>query len=257
MKNRVIYYKDELHDDFKEIGLKRPPLKENYKFKRENWFNNLLSNFLYYCIAKPVFYIFNFFSGVKYHNVKYLKQFKKEGLFIYANHTSFYDVYTIQACVVKGKRTNIVGYSDTTSLPIVKHIARALGYLPLPSDFNNIKRFQEALEFYIKDKKQNILIFPEAHIRPYYTKIRHFESASFHYPAKLMAPVIPIVTTYRKRRFLKKPGMDIRVGKVIYPKENLTLRENKIYLAEECYKQMVEIANSVPQYEYIKYIKQE
>ena len=73
MKNRVIYYKDELHDDFKEIGLKRPPLKENYKFKRENWFNNLLSNFLYYCIAKPVFYIFNFFSGVKYHNVKYLK----------------------------------------------------------------------------------------------------------------------------------------------------------------------------------------
>ena len=72
-----------------------------------------------------------------------------------------------------------------------------------------------------------------------------------------MAPVIPIVTTYRKRRFLKKPGMDIRVGKVIYPKENLTLRENKIYLAEECYKQMVEIANSVTQYEYIKYIKQE
>ena len=34
MKNRLIYYKDELHDEFKEICLKRPPLNENYKFKR-------------------------------------------------------------------------------------------------------------------------------------------------------------------------------------------------------------------------------
>lgn len=257
MKNKVIYYKDELHDDFKEIGLKRPPLKPNYKFKRENWFNNFLSNFLYYCVAKPLFYTINYFSGVKYHNVKYLKQFKNQGLFIYANHTSFYDMFTIQACVVKNKRTNIIGYSDTTTIPVVKHLARTLGYLPLPDDFNNIKRFQEALEFYIKDKKQNILLFPEAHIWPYYTKIRHFGSASFHYPTKLMAPIIPIVTTYRKRKFRKKPGMDIRVGTVIYPKEELSLKENKDYLAGECLKQMENIANSVSQYEYIKYIKQE
>lgn len=257
MEQKIIYYKDELHDDFKQTSLDRPPVKENYKYKRTNPINNFFSNILYYGIAKPVFYVFNFFSGVRYHNVKNLKKLKKEGAFIYANHTTFYDMFTIQACVVRNKRTNIIGYSDTTTIPVVKNIGRALGYLPLPTDFNNIKRLQDAMEFYIKDKKQHILIFPEAHVWPYYTKIRPFEAGSFHYPAKLNAPIIPIVTTYRKRKLFKKPGIDIRVGEPIYPKNDLSIRENKMYLRKECYNQMVEISQSVKQYEYIKYIKQE
>lgn len=257
MKEKTIYYHDELNDDFKKTKLNRPPLKENYKYKRTNRFNNLLSDFLFFCIAKPVFYVINFFSGVKYHNVKNLKELKDKGAFIYSNHTTFYDMFTIQACVVRGKRTNIIGYSDTTSIPVVRHIGSALGYLPLPDTLKLTKAFQDSLDFYINEKKEHILIFPEAHVWPFYTKIRPFVAGSFHYPAKLNAPIIPIVTTYRKRKFRKKPGIDIRVGTPIYPKEELDLKGNKQYLRDACYEQMVEISNSVSQYEYIKYVKVE
>lgn len=256
-KKKIIYYKDELNEDFKEIGLPRPPLVENYKFKRDNPINNFFSDFLFFAIAKPLFYVFNFFCGVRYHNVKSLKKYRNEGLFIYQNHTTFFDMFTVQACVIKGKRTNIIGYSDTTSIPVVKHLARALGYIPLPDSLNNTKRFMDSLDYYIKDEKQNVLIFPEAHIWPYYTKIRPFRNASFHYPAKLNSGVLPVVTTFRKRKFFKKPGLDIRVGEVIYPKRDLSVKENKEYLRDECYKQMCELASSVEQYEFITYIKKE
>ena len=46
-KGDIIYYSDELNDDFDDIGLDRPPVPENYKFKRTNPFNNFLSNVLY------------------------------------------------------------------------------------------------------------------------------------------------------------------------------------------------------------------
>ena len=32
-KSKVVYYHDELHEDFGEIGLNRPPVPENYKYK--------------------------------------------------------------------------------------------------------------------------------------------------------------------------------------------------------------------------------
>ena len=33
-KTKVAYYKDELRDDFNEVGLSRPPVPEGYKYKR-------------------------------------------------------------------------------------------------------------------------------------------------------------------------------------------------------------------------------
>lgn len=255
MKEKVIYYTDELNDDFEKTSLKRPELPANYKFKRTNKINNFFSDALYYCIAKPVFKVFNFFSGVRIHDSKKLKEYKNQGMFIYSNHTSFFDVFTIQSCVVKHKRVNIVGYTDASTIPVAKHLCRALGYIPLPSSLKGYKDFIEALRWYTVEMKQDVLIYPEAHIWPYYTKIRPFLDSSFHYPAKFNVPILPIVSTFRKRKFFKKPGIDIRIGEPIYPQEALTTTQNKKYLRDECYKQMVDISSSVEQYEYIKYVK--
>lgn len=252
-----IFYEDELNDDFMDNHLSRPVIDESYKFKRDNKFNNFWSAILYYGIAKPILSAFSFFSGVKIVNKKELKKLKKQGAFIYMNHTNVFDMYGVVTYVLRGRRTNIIGYSDTTTMPVVKHIARACGLLPLPGTMEATRKFLEALEYYINEKHQYVLIFPEAHVWPYYTKIRPFVSASFHYPAKLNAPIVPIVMTYEKRRFRKKPKKVVRIGEVIYPKEGLSVGENKKYLHEECYKQMVDISESIEQFEYIKYIKTE
>ena len=54
-----------------------------------------------------------------------------------------------------------------------------------------------AIDQIVADKK-TILIYPEAHIWPYYTKIRPFPSTSFRYPIKFNVPSFSITTTYQK-----------------------------------------------------------
>ena len=101
------------------------------------------------------------------------------------------------------------------------------------------------------------MIYPEAHIWPYYTKIRPFVSASFKYPAKLKAPIIPITNCVRKSKLSKKPKITMYIGKPVYPQDNLSVNENKDYLRDECYKVMCETAAKYSTYEYIKYVKGE
>jgi 1-acyl-sn-glycerol-3-phosphate acyltransferase len=256
MTKKVYYYTDEINEDFAKIGLKRPKIDENYKFIRKNKWNNFWSGVLYYCIAIPVLYLVAIFKGVRIKNKRNLKVFKNKGIFIYANHTSYLDAFLIQVLACGRKRTNIVGYSDATTIPFVKHLCRALGYLPIPTTIKGTQKFLEAIEYYIK-KRQNILIYPEAHIWPTYTKIRPFPKTSFHYPAKLRTPIIPVVTVYRKSKISDHPKMTLVVGQPIYPKDNLSDAENKVYLRDRCYEQMVYISSSFHQYEYHKFIKKE
>lgn len=255
-KTKIIEWSDELNDDFDEIGLDRPPVKRGYPYKRINIVNNFFSDLLYYVIAIPIFWFVAFINGIKIKNKKNLKLLNGKGAFIYSNHVSFLDVCKIASPVCFGRRVNILGYSDTTSIPVVKHLARALGFLPVPlnGDYRNLSRLADATDFYVK-KNQYVLIYPEAHIWPYYTKIRNFRDASFAYPAMSNAPVLPIVTVFRKAKLCKKPKQTIIVGTPIYPKAELNEKQNIKYLRDECYKQMVALSESSKQYEYIKYIK--
>ena len=258
-KTKTAYYTDELKDDFNELGLSRPPVPEGYKYKRTNAINNFFSGILYHVIAKPVLGLYCVFSGIKVKGKKNLKALKGQGAFIYSNHVAISDVLKIQTRpFFFKKRVNIIGYSDSLSMPVVRNLTRALGYLPLPlkGDLKNMLALTEAMDFYIK-KKQFILIYPEAHIWPYYTKIRPFHSGSFNYPAKLNSPVLPIVTTWRKVWYCKKPKQTIHILSPIFPLEDKDPTVNKEYLHDECLKAMVELSNSIPQYEYIRYIKKE
>ena len=257
-KTKTIYWSDELNDDFDEVGLTRPPVPEGYKYKRRNVIYNFFGAILYHIIAKPILAIYCLFKGIKVKNKKNLKALKGQGAYIYSNHTAITDVFKFQSYVFFfGRRVNILGYSDTLSMPIVKSIARMLGYLPVPlkGDMKNLLSLSDACDFYII-KKQFVLIYPEAHIWPYYTKIRNFKDVSFIYPAEMNKPVVPAVTIWRGKPN-KKPKQTIVFGKPIYPQEDLTPLENKKYLHDECLLQMKEIASKYPQVEYIKYIKVE
>ena len=256
-KSKTIYWKDEINDDFDEVGLKRPSVPEGYKYKRTNPFNTFVSGILYHGIAKPFLGLYCLCKGIKIKGKENLKKLHGKGAFIYCNHTAITDVFKFQALVFFWRRrVNIIGYPDTLSMPIVRNLARALGYLPLPlqGDVKNMINLMDAMKFYI-EKKQFILIYPEAHIWPYYTKIRNFHSGSFNYPARLEAPVLPVVTTWRKSKLCKKPKQTLYILEPIFPDPEKTTAENKEYLYEETLRVMKKCAESVPQYEYIKYIK--
>ena len=258
-KTHVIYWKDEVNDDFDEVGLKRPSVPEGYKYKRTNVINNFFSAILYHGIAKPILGIYCLCKGIKIKGKKNIRKLHGKGAFIYSNHVAITDVFKFQSYVFfSRKRVNIVGYPDTLTMPVVRNLARALGYLPLPlsGDLKNMVALMDAFKFYI-EKKQFILIYPEAHIWPYYTHVRNFHSGSFNYPAKLEAPVLPIVTTWRKTKLCKKPKQTLHILEPIFPDPNKSTAENKQILYDKTLAAMQKCAEETPQYEYIKYIKVE
>ena len=257
-KTKTIHYKDELNDDFNELDgvKKRPPLKDNYHFVHKNIFQFVIDMILYYLLAKPILGIFCLFHGIRFKGKKNLKALHHQGAYIYSNHVSISDVFKFQSFIFFFKHINIIGYSDASSIPIAKFLVKSLGYLPIPVDNpRQTTELKEACHYLTKKKKEYVVIYPEAHIWPYYTKIRPFTSVSFHYPAEYMTPVVPATTIYRKVFYSKKPRQTVIFSSPIYPLEELTVTENKKYLRDRCYEEMSKISSSYKQVEYIKYIK--
>lgn len=84
------------------------------------------------------------------------------------------------------------------------------------------------------------MIYPEAHIWPYYTKIRPFKDSSFRYPVQYQCPVICFTNTYQKRKHSKKPQIVTYVDGPFYPDAKLRGKEQKADLRNRVYEQMKE-----------------
>ncbi len=260
-EKRVIYYKDELNDDFGNIEITRVEVPENYKYER-NLFERTFGNLLYWVAAKLVLGGYCLFKGMKVENKENIKEYYRllkennSGGFIYANHVGNDDAFYIQSFIIHKKRVNVIANPNILSSKPLTFFTRQLGYIPLGNTFITQAKMMKGMEFYLKVKKQHILIFPETHIWPYYTKIRPYRNASFHYPAKFNTPILPIVTTFKERKNKnKKPKQVVKICKPIIPNKDYSIKENKEYLRDTCYKEMVEASTSYQQAEYIKYIK--
>ena len=251
-ETKTIYWSDELNDDFNETLTKRPPVPKDYCYKRRFRF---LSWIFYYLLAKPILGIYCLFHGIKVENRKILKKLKRTGYFIYSNHVAITDAYKFASYIIPIKRVNIIGYSDTLSMKVISKFAKATGYLPIPDDIHNMKKMKDTIELLVANR-EIVLIYPEAHIWPYYTKIRNFKAVSFTYPAEFNKPIVPAVTVWRGKPN-KKPKQTVVFGEPIFPDPELNAMENKTYLHRECLKQMKEISERYPQVESIKYIKRD
>jgi 1-acyl-sn-glycerol-3-phosphate acyltransferase len=106
-----------------------------------------------------------------------------------------------------------------------------LGAWPLADTLKGTMRLLEAIQKML-GRHQVIAIYPEAHIWPFYTKIRPFPATSFQYASRNGVPAVPIVTTYRHPRGLfaayRKPLMDVHIGEPIYPLAMFDIKENAL-----------------------------
>ena len=103
----------------------------------------------------------------------------------------------------------------------------------------------------------NVTIYPEAHIWPYYTGVRPFPDASFCYPVKFNAPTFAFFTAYTKPRGLlsrfRKANMTVFVSDPILPDPALPPRERQREIRDKVYRFMLEKAKEST-YEVIRYI---
>ena len=92
--------------------------------------------------------------------------------------------------------------------------------------------------------KKCVMIYPEAHIWPYYTGIRPFRELSFRYPVQYQTPVFCLTNTYQKRRFSKRPRIVTYIDGPFYPDGTLSMKQQKQKLRDEVYERMKERAGN-------------
>ena len=251
MQKKEIYYKT-FEDDFeKEINAKK--IDNKYKYLHKNIFWNLFYFIAYRLIATPIAYVYMKLKfGLKFENKKVLKENKKRGCFLYINHTQPIGDAFMPTLLNFPKKTYVIVHPNNVSIPFWGNIIKLLGPLPIPGDLETSRNFMNAIKEIIS-KKMAVVIYPEAHVWEYYTKIRPYKASSFKYPIMFNAPTFGITVTYKARK-KRSPKMIVYVDGPFYADEELSVNEKKENLKNKIYEKMVERAKN-NDVEYIKYVK--
>lgn len=196
-KQKIIYYNDELNEEFSTAKIESRIIDEHYKYIHKNIIWNISSFILQNILSVPIKYLYAKLKfKIKYIGKEKLKPYRKIGYFVYGNHTqAFADTFLISN-ILYPKINYLIVNPENVSIKYLGNIVQMLGAIPIPSNIKAMKNFLNSIENKIK-KGNSVTIFPEAHIWPYYTKIRPFKSVSFKYPVQLKTPVFSVTNTYQ------------------------------------------------------------
>lgn len=255
-KRKIIYYQDELNDEFSTAVITPRKIDGNYRYSRNTFFKRFTHIFWYRLVATPLAFIYN---KLKFHHriigKEKLSPFKNSGYFIYGNHTQDIGDALMPPFINFPKNISVIVHANNVSMPFLGKITPSLGALPLPDDMEAYKNFTKELEDRFAQNNA-IVIYPEAHIWPYYTKIRNFSDSSFQYPIKLNSPVFCFTNTYQKRKRGQKPNIVTYIDGPFYPDMNIPMRAGRRDLRDRVYSTMCERAKS-SDIVCIEYIKKE
>ncbi len=197
---RTYYYSKAQNDDFEAPPKQLKIIGGDYIYVRKGFFACLSAFFAYRIIATPIAFIYSrVLKRISFRNRQVLKPYLKRGYFIYSNHTQIIGDALTPNIVLFPKRNYTIVSPANVSLPILGNFTKLLGALPLPDDLQASKNFFKAIETRI-NQGHSVLIYPEAHVWPNYTKIRPFSDSSFKYPIKHETPVFAFTTTYQKKK---------------------------------------------------------
>ena len=233
-------YRDERNDDF---GIKRKSYKigDKYKYNHKSLFWSIASFIVYRLIMTPFSYLY---IKIKFHHKvvgrKLLKE-NKRGCFLYGNHTLMMGDASIPSVINFPKKTYTIVSGENLSIPIVRTVLRMCGAVPIPNTLDSSKNFLSAIKNYIS-KDKSIMIYPEAHIWPYYTGIRNFRSASFRYPVELNVPTYAITNTFHRRWLTKVPKIITYIDGPFWADMTLSKKEQMEDLRRRVYLKMCERA---------------
>ncbi len=253
---KTIYYTDERNDEFADDNITPKVIDETYTYidSRLRW--RLGRFFAYRLIAIPFGYLYcKIALHAKFRNRKILRPYKGQGIFVYGNHTQQFGDPFIPSMMVSPRGAYVIVHPNNVSMPVLGRITPYLGALPLPSNLKAMKNFREAIRTRV-EQGNVMVIYPEAHIWPFYTGIRDFPATSMKYAVELEAPSFAMTTTYHRRRFGKKPRTVTYLDGPFFPDESLSPRSRAQDLRDRIHAAMTARAQE-SDYEYIRYVKKE
>lgn len=253
----VIYYHDELNEEFSTAEITPKVIDGSYNYDDSNISGKVGHVFWYRILVRPFAFLF---LKLKYHhkivNKDLIHQAEEQGFFIYGNHTNPVADAFIPTKVCYPRHAYVIVHPNNVSMPVLGRITPSLGAIPLPDDMDAARNFMKAIQLKIKQNK-GVMIYPEAHIWPFYTKIRPFTDASFRYPVQLKTPVFSLTNTYiRRNNKSDKPQIVTYIDGPFFADKTLSAKEQKKQLRDQVYNAMVSrsASNNI---ELIKYIRAE
>lgn len=254
-QQKVVYYSDELNDDFANSKITPVKINENYKYIHKNPFWRICAFIVYRLILLIPGYLYAKLKyNLKIENRSVLKKAKNEGYFLYSNHTQEILDTFFPTFITFPRRVYVIANAKNVSIKFMKTLNKLLGAIPIPDTIKGMSKFKEAIKYYI-NKKSVISIYPEAHVWPFYTKIRNFKSVSFEYPYELEKPCYAATTTYQKGK-RGKTKIVIYVDGPFYADKTLSKKEAKEKLRNQVYEVMCKRSKN-SNIEIIKYKKHE
>lgn len=254
-EKKILYYSDELNDEFSGISKETAEIGSDFKFLHKNIFWRMTAFLVYRVIMTPFAFAF---CKLKYHikieNKGVFKKCKKEGCFLFANHTLTAGDAFIPTLESFPKRNYAIVNPDNISTPGTKNYIMMCGAIPIPQSMAAHRGFLNAIE---KRVLQGgcVTVYPEAHIWPYYTGIRPFPATSFRLPVKYNVPIFVSTTTFGKPKHGKTPTVTVYVDGPFYP-EGENPRSSAKLLRDRAYSTMCARAKE-NSYKAIEYIRKE
>ncbi len=254
---RTVFFHDERTDDFAGVSRKTPVVDASFPYLPKNPIWRLASFAVYRLIMTPFAYLYcKLRFGLRVVNRRAIRSSGRQGAFVYGNHTLLAGDAFIPSLVSFPRKTHVVVHADNLAVPATRGFIRMCGAIPVPTKLSGMRAFSNALEKR-NLQRHTVQIYPEAHIWPYYTGIRPFESTSFHYPVAFGAAAYAATTTYQKRRIGRTPRVTVYVDGPFYPDASLPPRERERELRDRIYGVMVERAAEHSTYSPVRYVREE
>ena len=253
-KRKIIFYTDERNDEFSRAQITPRTVDASYVYDHDSVWKRFTHFFWYRIVATPIAFLYTkLVFGHRVVNRDLLRTYAGEGCFLYGNHTQDIADAFIPNLLRISTETSVIVHPNNVSMPILGRITPSLGALPLPDDMGAYRHFLEAIERRIRAGNQ-IVIYPEAHIWPYYTDIRDFSDKSFSYPARLCTPVFCFTNVYK--RGVLGARIITYIDGPFYPDKSLSLPERRRALRDQVFCAMKKQAEK-SDFEKIRYIRKE
>jgi 1-acyl-sn-glycerol-3-phosphate acyltransferase len=251
MRKRVYY--SSLEEDVVTNSGQNFRLPENYQWiRRERW-AKLAYSASYFLVKIVTFVYFRLILRVRFVGREKFRQVPQDqGIFIYSNHTMEVGDVFLPVALGARKRCRTIVSQANLGIPFIGKILPWLGALPIGDSPDAAKKLMSAVKERL-DAGEGIMIFPEAHVWPYYTGIRPMALSAFHHQASMDAPCFTSCTSYRKRKHGSRPKITVTVEGPFYPEAGASQRERREKLRQTVTESLTKGVKA-SNYSYVEYI---
>lgn len=145
------------------------------------------------------------------------------GCVLYCNHTQPVGDALAPALAALPSRVYVVASPANLGIPHLGKLLPGLGALPVPSTPSGMKGLLAAVARRLAEGAV-VVVYPEAHVWPYYTGVRPFPATSFAFAADNRVPAFCMTTTYRRRRRGERPQAVAYIDGPFWPSEGVPRR---------------------------------